>query len=505
MTEKSVKKNFVINIIYQIALILFSLIVIPYVSRVLGEDGIGKYSFANTLNTYFLIISSLGFSTYAKREIAKSRNDKYKQCKIFWEVNICRGLFVCLIFIIDLILIFCGVFGKYTNLMLILSLYLVSVALDISFFFYGNEEFGKVISLNLIIKTIGTVFIFIFVKQPSHVWLYALINCLISFFSILFAWFFLKKKLVKVRFSELRPFRHLKGTLILYIPSLALSLYNLIDNSLIGFITQSDAENGYYMQSEKIVKKILLVVNCLSVVMLPRNTHEISCGNLNKAKENIYNSLACIWLFGLPMTGGIIFAANNFIPWFLGASFNKSILLLQVLSALIIFIGASTVIGEQYLLPNRKDKHYVWAIIIGVVVSLLVNIPLIYCLGSLGAALTTAIAEFVILLIMLCMVAKELSLKRIFKSFVKPFVATLIMCLVIAPLSVVLSPSIPNTLLIIACGVLVYAVSILLLRDSLVINSLRGIKNKFSNKSKSSTEPIIIENFAQSPDTSADE
>ena len=294
--------------------------------------------------------------------------------------------------------------------------------------------------------------------------------------------FFLKNRLVRVKLKDLKPYRHLKSVFVLFVPVLALSVYNLCDNFLLGVIVQSDAENGFYAQAEKIINDIIYFLNCISIVMLPHNTAEISRGNYNRVKENNYNAIHIIWLIGLPVVCGLFLVAGNFIPWFLGESFRKSILLLQVMSVLILLVALSTVLGEQYLLPNKKDKAYVLAISIGVFVSFIINIPLIYFFKSIGAVLTMIISEFVILLIMLCVVAKELSLKRIWGSSLKPLIASLIMCLVIGPLSFYLSSSIINTFIIIAVGVVIYGVAILLLRDNLVLGFLHDIKNTFLRK-----------------------
>lgn len=474
---------------YQFTLILLSVIVISYTSNILGENGVGKYSFSQTLNSYFVIFATLSFTFYGQREIATCRNDIYKRSIVFWEIFLCRLIFVVLLCFTNFVLIFLGVFGSYSILMIVLSLNIISVAFDVSFFFYGNEEFTKVILVNIIIKILSTIGIFVFVKGPGDIWLYNLINVLVTFLSNIVICFLLKKRIVIIKLSELRPLKHLNKVLILSIPGIIMSLYNIIDNSLIGFIAQSNAENGYYAQSEKIVRKILLLVNCLSVVMLPKNTYDISCGKYEQVRKSIYKSIYFIWFLGLPIVCGIIISAKNFIPWFLGDSFDKSIILTEILSLLIIFTGIRTVIGEQYLLPNKKDKKYMIATLSGVIVSVCVNIPLIILIGSLGSALTSVISEFVIMVVILCFVSKELSLKKIFKSMVKPLLASVIMGCAIFPLAMILNPGIKNTFIIIGCGMLIYFISILILRDELVMDFLHSLKlKKIARIQKKSTE-----------------
>ena len=43
------KKNLIYNIIYQLLILILPLITMPYVSRVLGADGIGTYSYTYSI------------------------------------------------------------------------------------------------------------------------------------------------------------------------------------------------------------------------------------------------------------------------------------------------------------------------------------------------------------------------------------------------------------------------------------------------------------------------
>ena len=135
MEEKNNNKSFAYTLIYQFSLILISIVLIPYSSRVLGKEGVGMHSFYCVISSYFTLIGSLAFYFFGKREIAKHEGDIYQQSKVFWEIVLCRLVTVLLAITINLSLYFSGVYGKYGFLMLLFTLDLVSIALDISFFF----------------------------------------------------------------------------------------------------------------------------------------------------------------------------------------------------------------------------------------------------------------------------------------------------------------------------------------------------------------------------------
>ena len=88
--KKSITKNYLYNLIYQVLILILPLITAPYISRVLGAENIGIYSYTTSLSAYFILFGSLGIALYGQREIAYKQNDKKEYSKIFWEVLILR-------------------------------------------------------------------------------------------------------------------------------------------------------------------------------------------------------------------------------------------------------------------------------------------------------------------------------------------------------------------------------------------------------------------------------
>lgn len=88
--KKSITKNYIYNLIYQLLILLLPLVTTPYVSRVLGAENIGIYSYTTSLSAYFILFGSLGIALYGQREIAYKQSDSKEYSKIFWEVLILR-------------------------------------------------------------------------------------------------------------------------------------------------------------------------------------------------------------------------------------------------------------------------------------------------------------------------------------------------------------------------------------------------------------------------------
>lgn len=139
MNRKSIKRNYLYNMIYQVLVIIVPLITTPYLSRTLGAEKIGIYSYTLSIITYFILFGTLGVAMYGKREVAFVQEDRNERSKIFWEILIMRG---CTLGIS--LLIFYGTFcivGQYKIYYRILILELLAYAIDISWYFQGLEEF----------------------------------------------------------------------------------------------------------------------------------------------------------------------------------------------------------------------------------------------------------------------------------------------------------------------------------------------------------------------------
>lgn len=491
---KSIKKNYIYNVIYQAFLVIVPLIVTPYISRVLLPYGVGQYSFAMSLITYFTIFAALGFGIYAQREIAKNQGDLEKQSKAFWEINICRLISVGLAMLINIVLCVFSLYGDYNELMWIFNINIIAIAFDIAFYFQGNEEFGKLVLRNVLIKIISIVLIFLLVKNPNDLWIYALINSAMLVVSNLSMWLCLGKMLKRVAIKSLQPFKHLKGTIKLFIPTIATSIYTVLDKTLIGVLITdtyvviedgievvkkySDLENGYYEQIEKLVKMAMTIITCFGTVMTPRNSSEIAKGNIENVKNNIYTSSKLVWLIGIPMVLTFIVCSHNLVPWFYGDGYDKCIVLLMIFSSLIVIIGFSNIFGLQYMVPAGMDKRFSIALISGAIINLVLNCILIPFYWSYGAAIASIIAEICVTVIMGIMIRKVISLKKILLFSIKYLIAGAALFGVAYYISTLLTPSIINTLIIAGSGIIVYLIVLLILREEMIYKLIRKIVKK---------------------------
>lgn len=208
-------------------------------------------------------------------------------------------------------------------------------------------------------------------------------------------------------------FKHLKFNLILFIPTLAVSLYKIMDKIMLGYMI-NETEVGYYENAEKIINMPMSIITSLGTVMLPRISYFIANGKQGKEKQYIDKTiLFTIWL-SAAISFGILGIADIFVPLFLGKAFHSSILLTDILAPTMIFIAFGSAISNQILIPHKKDSDYIIVVIFGALTNLILNLVLISKYLSSGAAVATLITEFVVFISYIFLTKKIIQWQKYF-------------------------------------------------------------------------------------------
>lgn len=454
---KSIKKNFMYNVAYQILLILLPLITTPYISRVLGSDGVGTYAYTYTIANYFMLAAMLGVKNYGNRSIAAVRDNKELLGKTFWQIY---GLqFWCSIIVLAAYLIFVFVFEKdYRTIALIQGIYVFSGLLDISWFFFGMEEFKITVVRNIVVRLISLACIFIFVRSSADLWKYTLIMTMGIFCSQGYLWFYIRRFVNWCRPNRKDMQKHLRAELVLFIPIIAVSLYKMMDKIMLGQMS-TITQVGYYESSEKILNIPLGVITALGTVMLPRMSNLAAKGKIEESRKYIYNSMIFAMFLASAMMFGIAGIAEDFVPLFLGEGYLSCIGLLHVMAPTIPFMAWANVIRTQYLIPNREDRSYIISVILGAVVNLVVNSMLIPRMAAMGAVIGTVCAEGSVCVCQTLMVRKKLDILRYIKDTLLYFVIGAGMLIVILILQKHMNQGAVSVLVQIAAGGFVYVLA----------------------------------------------
>ena len=481
MAKKSIIKNYIYNLSYQILTLILPIVTTPYLARVLGATGVGIYGYTFSICTYFNLFGSLGVALYGQREIAYNQDNKTKRNKIFYEIILLRFITMA---ISILIFVFC--FDRKSDYAIyyrILVLELFATAFDISWFFQGLEEFKKTVIRNIVVRIAAVSLVFIFVKKSTDLNKFVLIYSLADLIGNLSLWVYLPKYLRGEKVGKIHIYKHIIPILMLFIPQISNQLYKMLDTTMIGKLIPDKSETGYYEQAQKIVRLLITIVTSLGTIMIPRIANTFEKGDNKKIMAYIEDSFCFTFLLSFPMMIGISCVADSFVPFFFGQGYDKVVILIRVICPILLLLGIANVVGTQYLLPTKRQKEYTNSIMFGVVINFILNYILIIRFKSIGASIATVISQLAINIIQMYQVRKEFNFRKIVKSSIKYIIASVIMGAACILIYILMKASVKTMIVQIIVGAFVYAISLIALRDRFVYELLNKFKRKFGTNS----------------------
>ena len=494
--KKSLKSNFIFNFISQILVLIIPLATSPYLARVLGVEISGQISFSTSIITYFTLASNFGFTTYGQREIARFQNDKEKRSQVFWEIFTIRLIFTLVSLLVLFSIIYFNVFDeRYKTFLLIQTITVLACSVDLTFYYQGMEEFKLMAIRTVVVRVIGLVLIFSFVKTRNDAWLYVLFNAVTTILSYIAMWPLIYKQTQRVKIKELHIWRHFVPALLIFLPNLAVTIYSVLDKTMIGVLSSNpDYENGCYEKAYQLNGIMLLLVTLISSVMVPRNAHDYAVGDTKSLNNHIKFSFDYTWLIGLPLIVGCSVLSYSLSSWFLGEGYEEVPLLLQIMSVRFVASGIGVVVGDQLFIAIGKEKYCMIATSVGAIFNFSLNILFIKLWGATGAAITTAFTEVLVSVITVSIALKKklINFGNFISGMPKKLISAGIMFIPIFFLNRYFAYSVWSFILIMCVGIVTYALSLLILRDkfflSLLEKGINYLKKFFVKKGVSKNE-----------------
>jgi len=412
---KSFAKNYFLNLAYQALTVLLPLITAPYLSRVLGPERIGAYSFAQSVVSYFVLFAVMGTAIYGQRHIAICLAQKGNLKQSFAELVVLRALGVGG----ALAIYFAAIFPNADEpvLYFVAAIEILAVAFDISWFYRGIERFEEITFCNGLSKLVGAAGIFLLVKSKRDLELYVLLYCGAILLGNCLQWIYVRPYLQGRTLAPLCLRCHIKPTLSLFASQFAIYAYTVLDKTMIGLITGSDLENGYYDQAQKLIRTLIAIVTSVGTVMSSRiailwNSRE---DGKEELQQMVLLSFRIVFALSLPIAVGITIIASRFVPFFYGTGYEPVIMQIQLLSVLLPIIGCSNVIGTQLFVSSGREKLLTYSVMIGAGVNFLLNSICIPFWGGNGAIVASIFAELTVTATQMYLARKEIPLRQVAK------------------------------------------------------------------------------------------
>lgn len=483
MKQANLKINFLYRMALDVTNILIPLVVTPYISRVLGADGVGISSYVASIVTYFTLLAALGTNSYGTREIARVRDNRKKSSQLFWEIEILSVITSCIALGAWIILCLCSKEYKYYFWAITPNIF--ATMLDISWFYTGQERIPEIVIKNLICKMVGTIFLFLVINGKEDLVLYILLNSVILAIGNLSMWTRLPQMIFRP-YKAIQLKNHLVQTIIYFVPTIAISIYTVLDKTLIGTITKNPYENGYYEQANKIIGMIKTIVfSSVNIVMSARISYLFAEEKFDEIKKHISDSMDYILFVGCGCAFGIVSIANRFIPIFLGPGYESVVLLIYAMAPLVIIVGISNCMGAQYYTPAGKRTQSAKYILVGALVNVICNVFLIRYFSAMGAVWGSIIAEGIITYLYVYNSQNYITWGKIWKMAYKRLIAGAGMMFVVAMAgSVMHNNGIIEIVMLITIGIIIYTIELLIMRDSFLLKIIDDIREKFGEKTK---------------------
>ncbi len=438
--EDRTRTNVIINITRTLVLTILSFITFPWVCRYLGSESVGVYTWCNTFVFYFLVLAKVGIPNLAIRECVKVKNDKEALSNKVQAFFLIQLVTTALSFAMMTTIVFSvpDLFSS-KEVIFLLSINFLSGVFSFEWLFIALEKQFYMSVRTIVILSLSTILIISFVTAPGDIYIYALLTTSTTVLTSI-ANIFYARKFISLKKTKPYEFKqYLKPLLVLCSISLIISFYNQTDTFILGFIDKSKNEVASYSVGIKGIDVIIGVITALSTVFIPRAAicyaqedkkyfNRINEYSINICLFIVLPAIATMTTLAKPITG--LISGNVDFNEELG--YINAPAVLAIVSSMMLTYSISDIIYGQILLPTKKEKYYLIALVGGtllnIVFSIVFGLYLFPNKPSIGVALGTAVTDLLIL-IFLVSVTWKWTKKAIFNfNSLKIVIAAAIVC-----------------------------------------------------------------------------
>jgi len=399
LMNKNIKSNIILNIIRTGSAVVFPLITFPYISRVLEADNYGKVNFSASIISYFTLLAAMGVTNYAIREGAVIRN-KQKEFNVFvkevFTINMITTLFAYLL--LGILMLSVPSLHGYALLIGIQSATFIFATIGVEWVYSIYEDYFYITIRSLIVQVISVILLFTFVKRKEDYIIYAIITVLSSAGASIFN-FFHASKYVKLGFVWKTRWRvHIGPMVVMFLNSLTISIYSSSDTTILGFM-KGDTAVGIYSVAVRIYTIIKQLLNSINTVILPRVAALVGNNEMEAYYKLIEKVIKALLTIVLPAIVGLFMLSKEIILLIAGKEYVSGYISLRILSlALVCAVFACTFV-YLVLVVYKKDRQYLQATVASAIANVILNFVAIPIWGINGAAVTTLLAEGIVLFI----------------------------------------------------------------------------------------------------------
>lgn len=396
--QHSVKFNAIMNTLLTASTMVINIITIPYVTRTLSVEGYGNVNFAQSLSTWLSSLCLVGIPTYGVRECARVRDNPIALAQVVREMIIIITGFTFIV--LSSFAICIALIPRLASLAPLMWLFLVSTLLlsyGVEWYFQAVEQYEYITIRSIVFKVLSLVAILMFVHRPDDWLVYGAILALVTCGNNLFNISKLLRDVPLRNLGSINLRRHVKPLISYAILAISSSLYLSFDSVLLGMLNPNNVQVALYQLAAKLKNICFKVINAIIGVLIPRlsyyakNEREKYEGLLTRGFGILVNLCIGVMFY-------LLLFAHPLVVLISSSKYSAATIPVQLIGIVNFLSTMSYFFGLCILSPLGRERELASANLIGVPISLLLNILLDGHFGAIGAALSILATETAIFL-----------------------------------------------------------------------------------------------------------
>lgn len=455
-TTQNIAKNISVLGISSVATSVLGFFLLIYIARYLGEAEYGKYSFAMSFTSFFIIFTNIGINNLIIRDISRDKElaNEYIMSVLVIRFPLSFLAFGLIVFTINMMM-----YPQDTTYAVYLfGIYNILISLEMTFrsIFqaYEKMEYDAIV---VIVEKIMLFLLALFAIYHGYdliklAYVYIFTGILSLTLSAVLLWIKVAKPKPKINLSRCKTI--FIGSIQFGLNALFSVLFFQIDTVMLSFL-KDNATVGIYNAAYNPLLALGIIPTVFIAAIYPVMSRFFTSSkdSLDALTELASKYMAII---GFPVAVGCFVLADRFIELFYADQFSASIVPFQILAFFIPLRWVSSVTGT-FLTSTNMQGFRTLSVGLSAFFNIILNAAMIPRLGFIGASIATVLSEVFLYFIIIYFINKNNKKLKLHKHFIKPIIASLTMGGFIFHFNNI------NLLLLVASAVIIFFMMLLLL------------------------------------------
>ncbi|RFU60992.1 flippase [Bacillus sp. V59.32b] len=392
--------------ILQIFNTLAPLLTLPYITRVLGASQFGVFSFSLNLIGYFQVIVEYGFNLSGSRKVAVAR-DKEEVERIYSAIMTSKVILCVATFF--LMLLICQILSvnemQFISMIVLYSM-VIGLSLQQTWLFQGMQDMKYITIINVFARTLSVILIFLFVKEPSDIYIYCLLYAITFLLGGIISVIIIKNKLgIAFHIPSIKDVKtELQDGWYIFTTSAMTKVFSGFGITILGF-TSTESSVGIFSAIQKIPIIISMMFAPIGQVIYPYIS-KYYIESFEKGIQKVKKISMVIMPIVVIICIILILNSKYVVNLLFGDSYVAYYVLLIPLTLWMLLGILNNFLGVQIVVASGHEKEYSIAFNWGFISLILFNVALGFIWGLYGIAVAALVAELVLTLALIYQIKK---------------------------------------------------------------------------------------------------